>query len=109
MNELNGGLPIGNGAPPDVDGLTGEILRADGGMWNDYTQSWETVVPTRVEKAHGLVQRRRRSADFRREYESYIDSVSRGSADAGGLRLGVYDPEADPGDNLRGGGGDGPR
>ena len=79
MNELNGGSDIGSGAQPRVDVLTGEIL-SDKGIWNDHTQSYEIITPSRVEKADGLVQQRRRYVQFARSYEQYNADVAAGDA-----------------------------
>jgi len=98
MAALSGGSSIGSVAPNAVDGMTGEIVRPDGGVWNDNTQSWETTIQTRSEKTYELVQRRRGYAEFSRQYESYHSTVSTGD-NPRGLPIGVHDPEV-PGESV---------
>ena len=100
MEKPNGGSVIGGAGPTGVDVLTGELISEDRGMWNDYTQSWEKIVLSRAQKTNDLVQQRRRSADFSREYEHYVAANS--SRDIPGrLHSGVHDPEDDPRDGPR--------
>ena len=71
-----------------------EIINEVGGVWNDHTQAYETVVQTVRQKAHDMVQRRIRSAEFSREYSHYVAAVRTGN-NARGLHSGVHDPQAD--------------
>jgi len=80
-----------------------QLIREDGGVWNDDTWSWEIIGETRVAKAYALVQQRKRSREFSREYVDYVSDLERRNvprlpADSGG-----DSPADDPPDNVRAG------
>jgi len=107
VNELNGGSVIGSdGQPVDTSENT-DLIRSDGGVWNEHTLSWEIIKIGRAQETYELVQRRRRRVQFAREYESYASDVS-AEHHAGRLPLGVHGPEVHSDGDVRGGSGDGP-
>ena len=113
-NDVIGGSGIGKGEPFVVDEKFAQSIRLVEGTWNDYTQRWETIQPSRRQKTYELVQRRLRLAEFSRQFSAYRAAVSEFDASRG-LPGGVHGPEADriggirtvdSGNDLERGGGD---
>ena len=103
MSELNGGSDTGSDVVIGVEPLTGVIILARS-TWNDHTQAFEIVIPSRVEKTHGMVQQRDRRRDFARSYEQYNSDVAAWDATRR-LQRGDDNPADDPEDSVRGDGG----
>ena len=78
-----------------VNVLTGELISDERGLWNDTTLSWETVVASRAEARHAMVQQRRQHAEFSREFEHY-----RATVDAGGPAQLLHPRDDHPTDAL---------
>jgi len=79
----------------DALGLTPDIWNEDGDKWNDTTQKYEKIIESDRTKAHGMVQRRIRAAEFRREYWAYRTDLQHRDV-TGRLPGGVHDITDDP-------------
>jgi len=103
MPRPSGGSGIGVDVLIGVEPHTGELIMVRS-TWNDYTYSWEIVVPSKREKADGMVQSRDRRVQFARAYEQYNADVSAWN-DTRGLPVGNDSSSDDSADSVRGDGG----